>query len=109
MFFTQCLLDSFRRMDTSASLSQLGMDSLVGVEMRSWWRQAFGFGISVLELLGNVVASPLLRMLTSSLARAMNDLRLSLFEPEVPEVAIPLPSLLLTRTPLHWVYRQQFP
>jgi hypothetical protein len=28
------------------------MDSLVGVEMRSWWRQAFGFDISVLELLG---------------------------------------------------------
>ncbi|KAJ5382382.1 hypothetical protein N7517_000293 [Penicillium concentricum] len=28
------------------------MDSLVGVEMRSWWRQAFGFDIRVLELLG---------------------------------------------------------
>ncbi|KAF3480301.1 polyketide synthase [Arthroderma uncinatum] len=39
-------------LDTSASLAQLGMDSLVGVEMRSWWRQAFGFDISVLELLG---------------------------------------------------------
>jgi NADP-dependent 3-hydroxy acid dehydrogenase YdfG len=37
---------------TSVPLSQLGMDSLVGVEMRSWWRQAFGFDISVLELLG---------------------------------------------------------
>lgn len=33
-------------------LSQLGMDSLVGVEMRNWWRRAFGFDISVLELLG---------------------------------------------------------
>ena len=28
------------------------MDSLVSVEMRSWWRQVFGFDISVLELLG---------------------------------------------------------
>jgi hypothetical protein len=28
------------------------MDSLVGVEIRSWWRQAFGFDISILELLG---------------------------------------------------------
>jgi aryl carrier-like protein len=46
------LLKSPEDLDTSASLSQLGMDSLVGVEMRSWWRQAFGFGISVLELLG---------------------------------------------------------
>jgi len=33
-------------------LSQLGVDSLVGVEMRNWWRQAFGFDITVLELLG---------------------------------------------------------
>lgn len=46
------LLKSPEDLDTSASLSQLGMDSLVGVEMRSWWRQAFGFDISVLELLG---------------------------------------------------------
>jgi hypothetical protein len=28
------------------------MDSLVSVEMRSWWRQAFGFDITVLKLLG---------------------------------------------------------
>jgi hypothetical protein len=27
------------------------MDSLVSVEMRSWWRQAFGFDITMLELL----------------------------------------------------------
>lgn len=33
-------------------LSQLGMDSLVGVEIRNWWRQAFGFDITVLELMG---------------------------------------------------------
>jgi NAD(P)-dependent dehydrogenase (short-subunit alcohol dehydrogenase family)/aryl carrier-like protein len=46
------LLKSPEDLDTSVSLAQLGMDSLVGVEMRSWWRQAFGFDISVLELLG---------------------------------------------------------
>ncbi|KAG9192485.1 hypothetical protein G6011_11219 [Alternaria panax] len=46
------LLRSEDDLDTSVSLTQLGMDSLVGVEMRSWWRQAFGFDISVLELLG---------------------------------------------------------
>lgn len=36
----------------AVSLSQLGVDSLVGVGMRNWWRQAFGFDITVLELLG---------------------------------------------------------
>lgn len=46
------LLRSDEDLNTTVPLSQLGMDSLVGVEMRSWWRQAFGFDISVLELLG---------------------------------------------------------
>ncbi|KAF1962721.1 KR-domain-containing protein, partial [Byssothecium circinans] len=46
------LLRSDDDLDTSVPLTQLGMDSLVGVEMRGWWRQAFGFDISVLELLG---------------------------------------------------------
>ncbi|KAF4976126.1 hypothetical protein FZEAL_7145 [Fusarium zealandicum] len=46
------LLRSDEDLNTTVPLSQLGMDSLVGVEMRSWWRQAFGSDISVLELLG---------------------------------------------------------
>ncbi|KAL8335898.1 hypothetical protein RB598_009873 [Gaeumannomyces tritici] len=37
---------------TSVALSDLGMDSLVAIEMRSWWRATFGFNISMLELLG---------------------------------------------------------
>ena len=39
-------------LDLVIPLSQLGVDSLVTVEMRAWWRQAFGFDISVLEFLG---------------------------------------------------------
>lgn len=46
------LLRSDEDLDTAVPLSQLGMDSLSSVEMRSWWRQAFGFDITVLELLG---------------------------------------------------------
>lgn len=38
--------------DISLPVSQLGLDSLVGIEMRNWWRQAFGFDVSVLQLLG---------------------------------------------------------
>lgn len=38
--------------NTSAGLADLGMDSLVAIEMRSWWCATFGFNISVLELLG---------------------------------------------------------
>ncbi|PYI00202.1 polyketide synthase [Aspergillus ellipticus CBS 707.79] len=46
------LLKTGEELNTSLPLSQLGMDSLVGVEMRSWWRQAFGFDITVLEMMG---------------------------------------------------------
>ena len=46
------LLKPEEDLNTSLSLSDLGMDSLVGIELRAWWKQAFGFDISVLEMLG---------------------------------------------------------
>jgi acyl carrier protein len=38
-------------LDISAPLSAVGLDSLMAIEIRSWWRQTFGFNISVLEIL----------------------------------------------------------
>ena len=38
--------------NTSLSLFDLGMDSLVAPELRTWWKRAFGFDISLLELRG---------------------------------------------------------
>ncbi|KAL6890027.1 hypothetical protein GGI43DRAFT_425686 [Trichoderma evansii] len=37
--------------DVSLSLAALGLDSMVAVEMRAWWKQMFGLDISVLEML----------------------------------------------------------
>lgn len=37
--------------DVSLSLAQLGLDSMVAVEMRAWWKQMFGLDISALEML----------------------------------------------------------
>jgi aryl carrier-like protein len=37
--------------DVSLSLAQLGLDSMVAVEMRAWWKQVFGLDLSVLEML----------------------------------------------------------
>jgi acyl carrier protein len=38
--------------DVSLSVQDLGLDSLVAIELRAWWKQTFGFEISVLEMLG---------------------------------------------------------
>ena len=44
-------LDDEAQIDTSLSLQDLGLDSLVAVELRTWWKQTFGFEIRVLEML----------------------------------------------------------
>ena len=46
------LLKPEEDLNISLSLVDLGMDSLVGIELRTWWRQALGFDVSVLEILG---------------------------------------------------------
>lgn len=38
-------------MDLSAPLQDVGLDSLVAIELRSWWKGVFGFDLSVLEML----------------------------------------------------------
>jgi hypothetical protein len=40
------------QIDITPSLADVGLDSLVAIEMRAWWKQTFGFDISVLEMLG---------------------------------------------------------
>ncbi|KAG5925731.1 Type I Iterative PKS [Claviceps africana] len=67
------LLKSADDLSTSVPLSQLGMDSLVGVEMRSWWRQAFGFDISLLELLGMTSLDELGKHAATGLLKLFGD------------------------------------
>ena len=46
------LLKDDAELNTRLALADLGLDSLVAIELRAWWKQAFGFDISVLEMLG---------------------------------------------------------
>jgi aryl carrier-like protein len=39
-------------LDLSLSLIQLGVDSLVSIEIRNWWRRTLGVSISALEFMG---------------------------------------------------------
>ena len=39
--------------DIGISLTQLGLDSLMAIELRRWWKQAFGIAVSVLEIMGS--------------------------------------------------------
>ena len=39
-------------MDIEMTLSAIGLDSLMAIELRRWWKQAFGLEISVLEIMG---------------------------------------------------------
>jgi aryl carrier-like protein len=56
------LLDSIRiisnipfkeAIDVKQSLSAFGVDSLVAIEIRNWWRQSLGLEISVLEIMNS--------------------------------------------------------
>lgn len=39
--------------DISLGLTQIGLDSLMAIELRRWWKQAFRLEISVLEIMGS--------------------------------------------------------
>lgn len=38
-------------LDTNASLASMGVDSLIAMEILSWWKTTFKFGVGTLEFL----------------------------------------------------------
>ena len=46
------LLKPQEELNTTWPLVDLGLDSLVALELRAWWKQVFSFDITVLEMLG---------------------------------------------------------
>lgn len=45
------ILKDTENLDTSLTLQQVGLDSLMAIELRRWWKLALGLEISVLELM----------------------------------------------------------
>ncbi|KAF4981694.1 hypothetical protein FZEAL_2581 [Fusarium zealandicum] len=58
---------------TSTPLANLGMDSLVAIELRTWWRQTFGFDISVLEIMGMASLDALGSHAANGMLKALED------------------------------------
>lgn len=54
----------------SASLAEVGLDSMIAVEMRAWWKGVFGLSISVLDML----AMGTLEALGKRVAEELGDL-----------------------------------
>ena len=48
------MMKPIEELDLKASPANLGMDSLVAIELKSWCRQRFGLDVSVLEIMGAV-------------------------------------------------------
>lgn len=65
------LLKPEDELDVSLPVAQLGLDSLVGIEMRNWWRQTFGLDISVLQLLGLGTLEGLAKQASEGLMKAI--------------------------------------
>lgn len=57
----------------SMSLAQIGMDSLVAIELRRWWKQSFGLDVSVLEITSSGSLRQLGKLAAAGLAAKFGD------------------------------------
>ncbi|KAK7703238.1 Mycolipanoate synthase [Diaporthe eres] len=67
------LMKGNEEIDLSSTLSAVGVDSLVAIEVRNWWRQNLGIDVSVLELMSGGTIEQLGELATKRLAERFSD------------------------------------
>ncbi|SMQ54923.1 unnamed protein product [Zymoseptoria tritici ST99CH_3D7] len=67
------LLRPYDELNTASPLTDLGLDSLVALELRAWWKQVFGVDITVLEMLGMGSLNALGQHAAESLLKLMSE------------------------------------
>jgi acyl carrier protein len=67
------MLKSEEDVDPALSLSEIGMDSLMSIELQRWWKQAFGFETSVIELVGSGSLRGLAHLAVNGLKEKLNN------------------------------------
>lgn len=58
-------------MDISMNVSSIGMDSLMAIELRRWWKQSFAAEVTVLEIMGAGTLRQLGRLASEGLGKRM--------------------------------------
>lgn len=61
------MLTSVDDLDVTRSLADIGIDSLLAIELRNWWRQNLGVEITVLEIMDSVTVQQLGKVAASKL------------------------------------------
>ncbi|KAJ9133675.1 Thiolase-like protein [Pleurostoma richardsiae] len=59
--------------DLGLTLAQIGMDSLMAIELRRWWKQTFGLEISTLEIMGSGTLRALGKLAAEGVMKKLSD------------------------------------